>query len=72
MRLQGFKLADYGGVTLSVLAGCHPLALVVMELILFRRDCFTAASLPPSFTAKSEGKRNKLESTIRLCKIYQH
>ena len=32
MRLQGFKLADYGGVTLSFLEGCHPHALVVMEL----------------------------------------
>ena len=62
MRLRGFKLTDYGGVTLSVLEGCHPRALAVMELILFQRDCFTAVSLMP-FTAKSDGKRNKLESS---------
>ena len=40
---------------------------MVIELILFLRACFIAASFPPSFTAKSERNRKKVIELSRHC-----
>ena len=56
----------------TVLEGCHPLALVVIELILFLKACFIAASFHPFFSAKSERNRKKVIELSRYCTVCQH